>query len=175
MRNLLIFTFISVFGAISQSDNSTYVILDGSVASCASKEDINNKAFRIKAVVDTKGLQFIKIENLICNETAKASVKSFGWAQKALNTETSLNTDLGVMKSLVSKAVLQIADFEGYIELQQIKLDVDLAEQTVLLSGKVTNLNKVVAVLSTYQKTTLNDVVQDEGYNSSGHFVIKIK
>ncbi len=175
MRNLLVVSLISISGFISQADTSTYVMLDGSVASCASKEDVNNKAFRLSAVVDAKGLQFIKVENLICQKTSQQSEKSFGWAQKALSTETSLNTDLGVIKSSVSKAVLQITDFEGYTELQQIKLDVDVAEQVVLLSDNVSDQSKVVAVLSTYQKTTLNDVIQDEGYNSSGRIVIKIK
>lgn len=175
MRNLLIISLVSMTGLIAQADTSTYVMLDGSVASCVSQEDVNGQAFKLSAVVESKDLQFVKIENLICKKTSQQSEKSFAWEQKALSTETSINSYFGVIKSSVSKAVLQITDFEGYTELQQIKLDVDLAEQTVLLSDKVMAQDKVVAVLSTYQKTSLNDVVQDEGYNSSGRFVIKIK
>ncbi len=173
MRNLIIFSLISVFAVIAHAETSTYVMLDGSVASCVSLEDANGQAFKLSAVADSKALQFVKIENLICKKSDKNN--SFAWTQKALSTETSLNTDLGVIKSSVSKAVLQITDFEGYTELQEIKLDVDVAEQTVLLSDKVKEQGKVVAVLQTCQKTTLNDVVQDEGTNSSGRIVIKLK
>ena len=171
MRNRLVVSLISILGFTAQAETSTYIMLDGSVAYCQSKEDVNIQAFKLSAVVDSKGLQFIKIENLICQK----SENSFAWNQKALSTETTINTVLGVIKSSVSKAVLQITDFEGYTELQQIKLDVDVAEQTVLLSDKASAQGKVVAVLQTYQKTSLNDIVQDEGYNSSGRIVIKIK
>ncbi len=172
MRNLLVASMFSILSTAVFAETSTYVMLDGSVASCVSKEDVNGKAFKLSAVVDSKGLQFIKIENLICQKKSQQSEKTYVWKQKALSTETSVETSLGVVKNKTTKAALQITDFEGYVEIQSIKLDVNLAEQTVLLSDKVTEQNKVVAVLQTYQKTSLNDVVQDEGYNLSGHFVI---
>lgn len=170
MLKSILFSIVIAFAAVQPAAASTYT-LDGSAAICESKVDLESKAFRLSVEVDATGLQFLKIVNLVCQK----SQRSFGWIQRALGSESTFETDLGVIKTTVTKASLQITDFEGYNELQMINLDVGLTEQTILLSDKVTQYDKVVGTLRTYQRTTLNGVLQDEGFNSNGSILIKLK
>ena len=147
------------------------VMLDGQVATCRSQEDVSRTAFRISAVTNVEQLPAIKIQSIIC---AKDKTK-FIWKESSLGAESSVDTSYGIIKSKITKAALQITDFEGFIELQKTDLDTDRADQIVLLSDYVMKKSKVAISLQIYQVTTLNDNVQDEGYSGSGHFILNIK
>ena len=171
MRNLFIVSLISILGAVAQSDPSTFVMMDGSVSSCSTQEDVGGRAYRLKLITESEDFQMLTIESLICaHKNSKFSWDSIDLGQELVKQYEDL-----VVKTKITHSDLKITNFEGTEILESIELDTEASVQTIILSDNIIGQSKVSAFLISKTEYTTDDGESDADAVRSGSFVIKLK
>ncbi len=171
MSKFILILAVSILTSVSQANSSAYVMMDGSVASCSSAEDVGGRAYRLSLTTEIDTMTLLTIESLVC----KKEDSKISWAWMDIGEELPYNYNGRIVKKKITESKLQITDFEGTQVLEMIPLDMNFSVQTVILSDKVMSQKTVALVLQNVTEVSLKGQIIDTDHSHTGVFVLKLK